>query len=99
MRLGTGVLQLPLMHPVDVAEQIATLDNICRGRLDVGIGLGHTDDEFRAFSVDPKTRVARFEESLSVIERLWSEDEVTFEGRHFRLSRVRPTAHPFQQPV
>lgn len=68
MTLGTGILLLPLLQPVDVAEQLATLDVITGGRLIVGVGLGYRDVENHALQVDPRTRVSRFEEA----SRSWS---------------------------
>lgn len=98
MNIGTGILLLPLFNPVDVAEQIATLDSICRGHFIFGVGLGYEEEEFRAFALDRKTRGARFEESLSLIKRLWKDDVVTFSGKFFSLSEVKPTARPIQKP-
>ena len=98
MHLGTGILLLPLFHPVDVAEQIATLDIICSGRFIFGVGLGYEDEEFRAFGIDRRNRVPRFEESLEIIKRLWTEERVTFQGKHFQLSDVVPTLRPIRKP-
>ncbi|MEE9249370.1 MAG: LLM class flavin-dependent oxidoreductase [Dehalococcoidia bacterium] len=98
MWLGTGILLLPLLHPVDVAEQIVTLDTICDGRFIFGVGLGYEEEEFRAFGLDRRDRVARFEESLEIIKRLWTQDSVTYHGKHFSLTDVTPTARPIQRP-
>ena len=98
MWLGTGILLLPLLHPVDVAEQVAILDNICNGRFIFGLGLGYEIEEFEAFEIDRKTRVGRFEESLEIIKMLWTEDTVTFHGRHFNIENARPTHRPMQTP-
>ena len=84
MQLGTCILLLPLLHPVDVAEQVATLDHLCGGRFIFGIGLGYLETEFHAFGVDKKRRVSRFEESLAVIKQMWTQDEVNFEGKTFQ---------------
>ena len=80
MRLGTGIVLLPLQHPVDMAEQVATLDQITGGKFIFGVGLGYEKEEFEAFGLDASQRAARFEESLAIIKRLWTEDEVHFEG-------------------
>ena len=98
MWLGTGILLLPLLHPVDIAEQVATLDHICGGKFIFGIGLGYEEEEFHAFGLQRRDRVARFEESLEVITRLWTEDRVTFKGKHFSLDDVVPSARPLQSP-
>ena len=98
MRLGTGIILLPLFHPVDVAEQMATLDTITNGKLIFGVGLGYEEEEFQAFGIDRKHRVGRFEESLEIIKRMWTEDSVTYEGRHYSVSDVVPTNRPIQKP-
>ena len=83
MWLGTGIVLLPLQHPVDMAEQVATLDQITGGKFIFGVGLGYEKEEFEAFGLDASQRAGRFEESLAIIKRLWTEDEVHFEGAHF----------------
>ena len=98
MTLGTGVLLLPLHNPVDVAEQIATLDVICGGRLVFGVGLGYRDVENQAMGHDPRARVGRLEEGLAVLERLWSGEPVSFAGRHFTLKDVRISMPTLQRP-
>jgi len=98
MTLGTGVLLLPLHHPVEVAEQIATLDVIAGGRFVFGVGLGYRDVENEAMGQDPKTRVGRLVEGLEVIERLWNGEPVSYEGKHFRLRDVRISMRPLQRP-
>jgi alkanesulfonate monooxygenase SsuD/methylene tetrahydromethanopterin reductase-like flavin-dependent oxidoreductase (luciferase family) len=98
MTLITNILLLPLYHPVDLAEQLATLDVICSGRLICGVGLGYRDLEYAVFGVERATRVSRFEEALTLMQRLWTEDEVSFAGRHFRLDHARMTLKPLQRP-
>ncbi|HSF03476.1 MAG TPA: LLM class flavin-dependent oxidoreductase, partial [Solirubrobacterales bacterium] len=77
MELATGVLLTPLLNPVQVAEDVATLDHICEGRLVLGVGLGYRREEFEAAGGTLSERVPRFEEGLALIKRLWTEDEVT----------------------
>jgi len=98
MTLGTGVLLLPLHHPVDVAEQLATLDVITDGRFVFGVGLGYRDVETQAMGHDPGERVGRLVEALEVVERLWSGEPVTYTGRHFKLRDVRISMRPVQHP-
>jgi alkanesulfonate monooxygenase SsuD/methylene tetrahydromethanopterin reductase-like flavin-dependent oxidoreductase (luciferase family) len=98
MRLGATVLLLPLLNPVDVAEQVATLDVICGGRFIFGVGLGYRDEEYEAFRVQRGERVARLIEGLRVIKRLWTEDEVSHEGRFFRLTKAHMALKPMQKP-
>jgi alkanesulfonate monooxygenase SsuD/methylene tetrahydromethanopterin reductase-like flavin-dependent oxidoreductase (luciferase family) len=98
MRVGATVLLLPLLNPVDVAEQVATMDVICEGRFICGVGLGYRDAEYEAFGVRREERVARFVEGLQVIKRLWTEAEVTHHGRFFHLTNARMLLKPVQTP-
>lgn len=98
MDLVTGVLLTPLLNPVAVAEDIATLDHIAGGRLIFGVGLGYRAEEFEAAGGKMSERVARFEEGLALMKRLWTDDEVTHHGRFYRVTGARPTARTCQQP-
>lgn len=98
MELATGVLLTPLLNPVQVAEDIATLDHVAEGRLIFGVGLGYRPEEFEAAGGAMSERVARFEEGLQLMKRLWTEDEVTHHGRFYRVTGARPTARPYQKP-
>lgn len=92
MTLGTSVILLPLLNPVDVAEQAATIDAMTAGGFQLGVGLGYRRSEFAASGVPRGALERRFEESVELIRRLWSGDEATFEGAHFRLDggRINP---------
>ncbi|MET7392869.1 LLM class flavin-dependent oxidoreductase [Dactylosporangium sp. NPDC005572] len=96
LRTATGIILLPLVNPVETAEQLATLDVLSDGRAVFGVGLGYSDHEFAAFGVAPGTRVARFEESLALIRRLWSGETVNFHGRFFSVTEARPAVLPLQ---
>ena len=98
MDLVTGVLLTPLLNPVQVAEDVATLDHICQGRFVFGLGLGYRPEEFEAAGATMAERVPRFEEGLELMKRLWTDDTVTHHGRFYRVTGARPTARPYQQP-
>jgi alkanesulfonate monooxygenase SsuD/methylene tetrahydromethanopterin reductase-like flavin-dependent oxidoreductase (luciferase family) len=98
MTLGTACLLLPLHHPVEVAEQIATLDVITGGRFVFGVGLGYRDAENAAMGQDPRRRVTRLVEGLEVLERLWAGEPVSYRGRCFTLDDVRISMPPLQRP-
>src|SRR2546426_8440367 len=85
MTLGTGCLLLPLHHPVEIAEQLATLDVITAGRFVFGVGLGYRDVENEAMGLNPKEGVGRPVEGLQVIERLWNGEPLTHPRTHFPL--------------
>jgi alkanesulfonate monooxygenase SsuD/methylene tetrahydromethanopterin reductase-like flavin-dependent oxidoreductase (luciferase family) len=83
---------LPLWHPVLLAEQVATLASIARGRFILQCAIGPRDSQFTALGVDPAQRPSRFEESLDILRRLWAGEEVTSDGRwQFESARISPT--------
>ena len=98
MQIGTAVLLLPLHHPLRVAEDVATLDIVSGGRTVFGIGLGYQEADFRAFGVDKKQRVGRFEEAVEILEKSWSGERFTHKGRHFDIDGVRVLPRPIQRP-
>ncbi|MFN0073134.1 MAG: LLM class flavin-dependent oxidoreductase [Chloroflexota bacterium] len=98
MRLATCILLLPLLNPVDIAEQLATLDIISHGRLAIGVGLGYRDEEFDAFGVPRGERVKRLEENLDVLRRLLDGESVTFESSYCHLSDASLALRPVQRP-
>ncbi len=98
MDLILSILLLPLYNPVQVAEDVASLDVISEGRVVFGVGLGYRDIEYEAFNTNRRERTGRFLESLELIRRLWTEEEVTFAGKHFRLSKATCTIRPIQKP-
>jgi alkanesulfonate monooxygenase SsuD/methylene tetrahydromethanopterin reductase-like flavin-dependent oxidoreductase (luciferase family) len=98
LNYGTGILLSTSAHPVQLAEDVATLDAMCHGRLRLGIGLGWMPYELDAFGVDRSTRGKRFTELLSAYRALLTEDEVSFAGEHFTFDRARLVARPVQRP-
>lgn len=98
IRFGTAVLQLPLYHPVDLARRLVTLDQLSNGRVILGAGLGWIPDEFTNLGLDYRDRSDRATEILEILERLWGEPEVTYEGRYYRLREVVLEPKPVQRP-
>src|SRR5262245_32892080 len=98
MRLKTSVLLLPILNPVDVAENVATLDHSAHGRLDVGVAIGYRDAELEAAGLERRDRVKKLEESIDLMKRLWTGAEVTVKGRYTRVSAGRMGFTPYQQP-
>jgi probable F420-dependent oxidoreductase len=101
VRLGTAVLLPMLRHPVLLANEVASLDHVSEGRLILGVGIGGSNPavarEFAACGVPIARRVGLFEESLALLRRLWTEPEVTFQGRYFQLQSVRLGLRPLQK--
>ncbi len=85
MTVGPGILILPLLNPVHVAEEAATLDVLSEGNYVLGVGLGYREGEFAAFGMALSERAARFNESIALIRRLWAEDRVTHKGRFYEV--------------
>lgn len=97
-RLVTAVIVAPLYHPVLLAEELATLDVVTGGRLIAGLGAGYRSAEFAALGVPFEERFSRFEESLELMNRLWSGDRIDFAGKHWSLVGARPHIRPIQRP-
>ncbi|MBI2165893.1 MAG: LLM class flavin-dependent oxidoreductase [Chloroflexi bacterium] len=98
MRLCISILLLALLNPVQVAEEVATLDILSEGRVIFGVGLGYRQVEYQAFNVRVKDGPARLVESLELIKRLWTEEQVTHEGSFFNLKEATCTVRPVQRP-
>src|SRR5215831_4351553 len=98
MRLKTSVLLLPILNAVEVAENVATLDHICHGRLDVGVAIGYREKELEAAGQTRADRVAKLEESVALMKLLWSGDDVTFPGKYVRVTAARMGFRPHQAP-
>ena len=96
--LGTGVLLLPLYHPMCVAEEGAMVDMISGGRLILGLGAGYAPEEFAAFGLSVKQRGSRLEEGAALVRRLWTETDVTHHGRYFHVEGATVGPRPVQQP-
>ncbi|MCY3544531.1 MAG: LLM class flavin-dependent oxidoreductase [Chloroflexi bacterium] len=98
MEIAAAVILVPLHNPVDIAENVATMDAICNGRFIFGVGLGYRDEEFAAFGIKSNERVGRLRESLELMKLLWTEDEVEYDGKYYRLPKVRPVTRPTRKP-
>jgi alkanesulfonate monooxygenase SsuD/methylene tetrahydromethanopterin reductase-like flavin-dependent oxidoreductase (luciferase family) len=98
MRINFGLILLSLHKPLDIAEQIATVDVMSGGRVIFAAALGYREVEFRAFGTTQKERVPRFEENLEAIKRLWTEDTVDMAGSHFTLEGAAVGTKPVQKP-
>jgi alkanesulfonate monooxygenase SsuD/methylene tetrahydromethanopterin reductase-like flavin-dependent oxidoreductase (luciferase family) len=99
LRLGTAILVLPWHNPVLLAEQVATLDLLSRGRLDLGVGKGYRHSEFAGFAMPPDEAEPRFQEVLDVLLRaLGSDARFSHRGRFFRFDEVVVEPPPQQRP-
>jgi Coenzyme F420-dependent N5,N10-methylene tetrahydromethanopterin reductase and related flavin-dependent oxidoreductases len=88
LRLGTGIVVLPLHNPIHVAEEAAMVDLLSNGRLELGIGRGYQSIEFESFGLDLAEARDRFNECLDMILGLWTQDNFEYKGRFYE------TRHP-----
>jgi len=98
VRIGTYVLLLPFHNPVRVAEDIAVLDNISGGRVDLPVGVGSAVEEFRTFGIGFDERLGRTFEALRIIERCFAGEEFSHKGKYYEFPNVRMTTTPVQRP-
>jgi probable F420-dependent oxidoreductase len=98
MRLGLAVLNLPFFSPALLAKQLATLDILSNGRLDVGLGVGWSKVEFVASGVPLERRGRRAEEFLRALRALWTDEVVEFDGEFYRIPPARAEPKPLQRP-
>jgi alkanesulfonate monooxygenase SsuD/methylene tetrahydromethanopterin reductase-like flavin-dependent oxidoreductase (luciferase family) len=99
IKIGTGVLLLPLYNPVHVAEDCAVLDIISGGRLILGVGQGYRPEEFNAFDIPLGDRPGRVREGVTLVRRLWTEPKVTFRGKYFQTDELFLGPRPVQVPA
>jgi len=98
MRLGVLAYTLPLHAPARLAEEIAVLDHLSGGRIEVGVGLGHTIEELTANGIDPAQRITIFQERLAIMEGLWSGAQVTLDSPHTTVKEIAINPLPVQSP-
>lgn len=94
----TGAVIPAFNNPIKLAAELSMLDNVSKGRLDVGFGRAFIPKEFDAFHVDMDESRERFEEGIEVVKRLWTEDRVTHQGRFYDLNDIHLTPRPVQRP-
>lgn len=97
LRLGTSVMVFVLRNPVQLAKSLASLDQMCHGRLDVGIGIGGHGSE-AIFGLPTEHRIRRFVEGLNVMKALWTEEDAAFSGKYWNFDHVAMSPKPRQQP-
>jgi len=95
IRLGVSVLIMPIYQPVVLAKQLATLDVLSSGRLDVGVGLGWSRDEYQAAGAEGSRRADEF---MRCLKAVWTDDPVEFSGEFYRVPRARVAPRPVQRP-
>ena len=100
IRIGFAVVQLPFHHPVRLAVQLALLDNLSKGRIDVGVGKGtiYNEYEFVGHGLRSDDSRERMEEAIEILERLWNGGPVTYSGKYFQVNVPELRPRPVQRP-
>jgi alkanesulfonate monooxygenase SsuD/methylene tetrahydromethanopterin reductase-like flavin-dependent oxidoreductase (luciferase family) len=98
IKIGTAVQILPLCHPLQLAEEAATVDHISRGRLIFGVGRSGFARTYAAYGVPYAESRERFAETLDIVQRAWTEDTFTHEGKYFQYHDVCVVPKPYQKP-
>ena len=98
LRLGCAVFVSPLHNPVHLAKSLSSLDQLSRGRIEVGLAIGGGARMFSAFEVDPTHLVARFTEGIRLMQACWTQPRITFAGRFWQLEGAAMEPKPFQKP-
>ena len=98
LRVGMAVSVLPLNHPIRMAEEAATVDNVAQGRFDFGVGRSGFARAYHSYGIPYEESRARFQECLDVIIKAWTNDRFSYEGEYYRYENVCVLPKPYQQP-
>jgi len=100
IRIGFAVVQMPFHHPVRLAVQLALLDNLSKGRIDVGIGKGtvYNEYEFVGHGLRSDDSRERMEEAVDILQRAWTEAPLTYNGTYYQLHIPELRPQPYQRP-
>ena len=98
IKIGTAVQVLPLCHPLRLAEETATVDQISRGRLLLGVGRSGNPRAYAAYGVPYSESRERFYETLEILKRAWSEPSFSYAGKYHSFTDARAVPRPYQQP-
>ncbi len=98
IRLGTGVLMLPVRNLFVLAKQIASIDYMTKGRIDLGVAIGGGVENFDVWKIDPKERSERLYEGIVALNELWTKSPASFAGRYFKFEGAVMEPKPIQKP-
>ena len=98
VRIGLAIVNLPFYSPLVLAKMLTSIDVLSNGRLDTGLGLGWSADEFAAAGVAMERRGARAEEFIDALRTIWTQDPVEHKAEHIYIGREgkHPESVPFQ---
>ena len=98
LRFGIAVIILNTRNPVQLAKSLATVDHLSKGRLIVGLGIGEGSANYQAFGITAERRVTRYEEAITVMKALWTEERANVDGHFWKLEGARMQPKPLQKP-
>src|SRR6266705_6625303 len=98
IKIAIAVQVLPLCHPLRVAEEAATVDQISRGRLIFGVGRSGFPRTYEAYGVPYGESRERFFETLEIIKQAWTQPAFSYDGKYYHFSNVRLVPKPYQKP-
>ncbi|PZC47353.1 MAG: Flavin-dependent oxidoreductase, luciferase family [Chloroflexi bacterium] len=98
LRLGTMIWQTPFHNPMRLAQEITMLDNLSRGRVEFGTGIGIHEHEFIRWGMDFTERQKMGEEALDIIKMAWTQERVTYHGKYWQFEEALPAPAPYQKP-
>jgi alkanesulfonate monooxygenase SsuD/methylene tetrahydromethanopterin reductase-like flavin-dependent oxidoreductase (luciferase family) len=88
VRFGTDICLMPFNHPIRLAEDLAVLDNISGGRVDIGLGMGYAPHEFRGFGFPPSRRVSLMNEGIEVLQQCFTGERFSYHGKRYQFEDV-----------
>jgi alkanesulfonate monooxygenase SsuD/methylene tetrahydromethanopterin reductase-like flavin-dependent oxidoreductase (luciferase family) len=97
MRFSTDICLLPFRHPIRLAEDLAVLDNLSQGRMELGVGMGYAIGEFEGFGIPRPRRVSLTEECIDVLRLAWSGERFTYRGKRWSFEDLTVTPSPVQE--
>ena len=98
IKIGTGVQVLPLCHPLRLAEETATVDQISQGRLLFGVGRSGNPRSYMAYGVPYSESRERFLETLDIVKKAWTQERFSYEGKYWHFDNASAVPQPFQKP-
>jgi alkanesulfonate monooxygenase SsuD/methylene tetrahydromethanopterin reductase-like flavin-dependent oxidoreductase (luciferase family) len=98
VRIGLAAAILPFHHPLRLAEQLALVDVISKGRLDIGVGRGNRPAEFKGYHIPQQENRERFDEAVDIMLKAWTEERFSYDGRFFTVKDARVIPKPVQRP-
>jgi len=98
IKIGIAVQVLPLSHPLRLAEDVATVDHLSKGRLEFGIGRSGLPGHYQGFNIPYSESRERFLETLEILTKAWTQDRFSHEGKYFQFRDVCAMPKPYQKP-